>query len=116
MDKPRIFTIPFASVYPLYIQKAEKKGRTKAEVDAIIYWLTGYDQQTLQQQIDQNNDLETFFAQAPQINPNVTSITGLICGYRVEEIEDKLMQNIRYLDKLVDELAKGKTIEKILRK
>jgi len=116
MDKPRIFTIPFASVYPLYIQKAEKKGRTKAEVDAIIYWLTGYDQQTLQQQIDQNNDLETFFAQAPQINPNVSSITGLICGYRVEEIEDKLMQNIRYLDKLVDELAKGKTIEKILRK
>ena len=116
MDKARIFTIPFASVYPLYIQKAEKKGRTKAEVDAIIYWLTGYDQQTLQQQIDQNNDLETFFAQAPQINPNVTSITGLICGYRVEEIEDKLMQNIRYLDKLVDELAKGKTIEKILRK
>jgi len=116
MDKARIFTIPFASVYPLYIQKAEKKGRTKAEVDAIIYWLTGYDQQTLQQQIDQNNDLETFFAQAPQINPNVSSITGLICGYRVEEIEDKLMQNIRYLDKLVDELAKGKTIEKILRK
>ena len=115
MDKPRIFTIPFASVYPLYIQKAEKKGRTKAEVDAIIYWLTGYDQQTLQQQIDQNNDLETFFAQAPQINPNVSKITGLICGYRVEEIEDKLMQKIRYLDKLVDELAKGKTIEKILR-
>ena len=116
MDNVRVFKIPFASVYPLYIQKAEKKGRTKAEVDAIIYWLTGYDQQTLQQQIDQNNDLETFFAQAPQINPNVSSITGLICGYRVEEIEDKLMQNIRYLDKLVDELAKGKTIEKILRK
>jgi len=116
MDKARIFTIPFASVYPLYIQKAEKKGRTKEEVDVIIFWLTGYNKQTLQQQIDKNSDLETFFAQAPQINPNVSKITGLICGYRVEEIEDNLMQKIRYLDKLVDELAKGKNIEKILRK
>ena len=116
MDKEKIFSIPFASVYPLYIQKAEKKGRTKAEVDAIIFWLTGYNKQTLQQQIDRNSDFETFFAQAPQINSNVSKITGVICGYRVEEIEDKLMQNIRYLDKLVDELAKGKTMEKILRK
>ena len=115
MDNSRVFKIPFANVYPLYIQKAEKKGRTKAEVDAIIFWLTGYNNQTLQQQIDKSSDLETFFAQAPQINPNVSKITGLICGYRVEEIEDKLMQKIRYLDKLVDELAKGKTIEKILR-
>ena len=116
MKKPRIFTISFASVYPLYIQKAEKKGRTKAEVDAIICWLTGYDQQSLQLQIDKNNDLETFFTQAPQINQNTSKITGVICGYRVEEIEDKLMQKIRYLDKLIDELAKGKTMEKILRK
>lgn len=106
----------FASVYPLYIQKAEKKGRTKAEVDTIICWLTGYDQQSLQQQIDSNNDIETFFTQAPQINQNASKITGVICGYRVEEIEDKLMQKIRYLDKLVDELAKGKTMEKVLRK
>ena len=115
MKKPRIFTISFASVYPLYIQKAEKKGRTKAEVDAIICWLTGYDQQSLQLQIDKNNDLETFFTQAPQINQNTSKITGVICGYRVEEIEDKLMQKIRYLDKLIDELAKGKTMDKILR-
>ncbi|HEX2395084.1 MAG TPA: DUF2200 domain-containing protein [Bacteroidales bacterium] len=116
MEKPRIFTTSFASVYPLYIQKAEKKGRTKAEVDAIICWLTGYNQQSLQQQIDKNNDFETFFTQAPQINQNSSKITGLICGYRVEEIEDKLVQKIRYLDKLIDELAKGKTMEKILRK
>ena len=106
----------FASVYPLYIQKAEGKGRTKAEVDTIIHWLTGYDKRTLQQQIDKKSDFETFFAQAPRINPNVSKITGVICGYRVEEIEDKLMQRIRYLDKLVDELAKGKAMEKILRK
>jgi len=106
----------FASVYPLYIQKVEKKGRTKAEVDAIIFWLTGYNKQTLQQQIDRKSDFETFFAEAPQMNANVSKITGVICGYRVEEIEDKLMQNVRYLDKLVDELAKGKTMEKILRK
>lgn len=116
MDKARIFTTPFASIYPLYIQKAEKKGRTKADVDAIIFWLTGYNKQTLQQQIDKNSDFETFFAQAPQINPYVSKITGVICGYRVEEIEDKLMQKIRYLDKLVDELAKGKTMDKIFRK
>ena len=116
MAKHRIYTTSFASVYPLYVAKAEKKGRTKAEVDAIIFWLTGYTKQTLQQQIDKKNDFKTFFAQAPQINPNVSKITGLICGYRVEEIEDKLMQQIRYLDKLVDELAKGKTMEKIFRK
>jgi hypothetical protein len=116
MDNTRVFRMSFASVYPLYIKKAEKKGRTKEEVDAIIFWLTGYNKQTLQQQIDNNNDFETFFAQAPEINPNVSKITGVICGYRVEEIEDKLMQKIRYLDKLVDELAKGKAMEKILRK
>ncbi|MCB0495476.1 MAG: DUF2200 domain-containing protein [Cyclobacteriaceae bacterium] len=106
----------FAGVYPHYIQKAEKKGRTKAEVDEIIFWLTGYDEQALQHIIDKKTDFETFFAEAPQINPNVKKITGVICGYRVEEIEDKLMQQIRYLDKLIDELAKGKAMEKILRK
>ncbi len=116
MNNTRIFRTSFASVYPLYIQKAEKKGRTKAEVDEIIFWLAGYNKQTLQQQIDNKSDFETFFAQAPQINSNVSKITGVICGYRVEVIEDKLMQKIRYLDKLVDELAKGKTMEKILRK
>lgn len=116
MDNTRVFKMSFASVYPHYIQKAEKKGRTKEEVDTIICWLTGYDQQALQQQIDTKSDFETFFAQAPQMNPNVSKITGVICGYRVEEIEDQLMQNIRYLDKLVDELAKGKAMEKILRK
>jgi hypothetical protein len=116
MQNLRIFKTSFASVYPLYINKAEKKGRTKAEVDAIIFWLTGYNPQTLREQIDKKNDFEIFFAQAPQINPNVEKITGVICGYRVEEIEDKLMQKIRYLDKLIDELAKGKTMEKILRK
>jgi hypothetical protein len=106
----------FASIYPHYVLKAEKKGRTKEEVDAIICWLTGYDQQALQQQIDIKTDFETFFAEAPQINQNASKITGVICGYRVEEIEDKLMQKIRYLDKLIDELAKGKSMEKILRK
>lgn len=116
MNNTRIFKTPFADVYPLYIQKAEKKGRTKADVDAIIFWLTGYNKQTLQQQIDRKSDFETFFNQAPEINPNVSKITGVICGYRVEEMEDKLMQKIRYLDKLVDELAKGKVMEKILRK
>ncbi len=115
MENTRIFKMTFASVYPLYIQKAEKKGRTKAEVDTIIYWLTGYDEQTLHQQIECQVNFEDFFSQAPQINPNVSKITGLICGYRVEEIENKLMQQIRYLDKLVDELAKGKAMEKILR-
>jgi len=106
----------FARVYPLYIQKAEKKGRTKEEVDTIIFWLTGYNKQTLQKQIDKKNDFETFFAEAPEINTNVSKITGVICGYRVEEIEDKLVQRVRYLDKLIDELAKGKAMEKILRK
>lgn len=116
MNNTRVYRMTFASVYPMYIQKAEKKGRTKAEVDAIIFWLTGYDKHTLQKQIDKKTDLETFFAQAPALNPNVSKITGVICGYRVEEIEDKLMQKVRYLDKLIDELAKGKTMEKILRK
>jgi len=116
MNNTSVFKMSFASVYPLYIQKVEKKGRTRVEVDEIIFWLTGYDKQTLQQHIDDKTDFETFFAQAPQINPNVSKITGVICGYRVEEIEDKLMQQIRFLDKLVDELAKGKTMEKILRK
>ncbi|MBK8980822.1 MAG: DUF2200 domain-containing protein [Ignavibacteria bacterium] len=116
MDNTRVYKMSLAGVYPHYVQKAEKKGRTKEEVDAIIFWLTGYNKKTLQQQIDTKVDFETFFAQAPQLNPNVSKITGVICGYRVEEIEDKLMQKIRYLDKLIDELAKGKTMEKILRK
>ena len=116
MDNTRIFKMPFASVYPYYIQKAEKKGRTKAEVDAIIFWLTGYNKDTLKQHLDKKTDFETFFNKAPQINPNASKITGVICGYRVEEMEDKLMQKIRYLDKLVDELARGKAMEKILRK
>lgn len=112
---PKIFSMLFASVYLLYIKKVERKGRTKAEVDTIIFWLTGYSEQTFQQQIDKNNDFQTFFAEAPDFNPNTSKITGVICGIRVEEIEDKLMQKIRYLDKLIDELAKGKTMEKILR-
>ena len=116
MENTRVFKMSFAGVYPHYILKAQKKGRTKEELDTIIRWLTGYDQQALQKQIDKKVDFETFFAQAPQLNPNVTKITGVICGYRVEEIEDPLMRKIRYLDKLVDELAKGKTMEKILRK
>ncbi len=115
-NNERVYKMSFASVYPHYIQKAEKKGRTKAEVDEIIFWLTGYNEPALQQIIDDKTDFETFFAQAPNINPNVSKITGVICGYRVEEIEDKLMQKIRYLDKLIDELAKGKAMEKILRK
>src|SRR4051794_23750675 len=116
MKKERVYALHFARVYPLYIKKVESKGRTKEDVDTIIFWLTGYDKQTLQQQIDKKSDFETFFAQAPQINPNISKITGVICGYRVEEIEDKLMQQIRYLDKLVDELASGKPMDKILRK
>jgi hypothetical protein len=116
MPKHRIFAMKFAGVYPLYIQKAVRKKRTKAEVEQIICWLTGYDQAGLQQQIDQGNDFETFFAQAPAINPNSELIEGVVCGVRVEEIEDPLMQKIRYLDKLIDELARGKTMEKILRK
>lgn len=115
MEKHRIFTTSFASVYPHYINKVERKSRTKEEVDTIIYWLTGYSPEELQQLIDNKTDFETFFAQAPQMNANVSKITGVICGYRVEEIEDKLMQKIRYLDKMVDELAKGKAMEKILR-
>lgn len=115
MDYSRVFKMSFAGVYPHYIQKAEKKGRTKDEVDTIICWLTGYTKKELQKQIDRKVDLETFFGQAPQLNKNVSMITGLICGYRVEEIEDKLMQKIRYMDKLIDELAKGKKMEKILR-
>lgn len=115
MSNTRVFKMPFATVYPLYIQKAEKKGRTKAEVDTVIYWLTGYNEQTLQQQINNKVDFETFFNQAPQINPNAHKITGVVCGCRVEEVEDELMRKIRYLDKLVDELAKGKAMDKILR-
>lgn len=115
MKKPRVFTMSFSSIYPLYIQKAVKKGRTIDEVNQIIFWLTGYDERSLEQQIVNEVDLETFFNQAPQINPNASLIKGVICGYRVEEIEDELMRNIRYLDKLIDELAKGKAMEKILR-
>jgi hypothetical protein len=115
-DNTRIYKMSFAGVYPHYIAKAERKGRTKEELDTIICWLTGYDRQALQQQIDSKNTFKTFFDEAPQLNPNVSKITGVICGYRIEEIEDKLMKKIRYLDKLVDELAKGKTMDKILRK
>jgi len=116
MDNTKVYRMTFASVYPLYINKAERKGKTKEEVDTIIFWLTGYDAKSLQGQIDRKTDFETFFAEAPQLNPNVSKITGLICGYRVEAIEDKLMQQVRYLDKLIDELAKGKAMDKILRK
>lgn len=115
MNKERIYRILFSSVYPLYIKKAESKGRTKEEVDTVIFWLTGYNKKTLQQQIDKKNDFETFFAEAPQFNPNASKITGVICGYRVEYIEDKVIQKMRYLDKLIDELAKGRKMEKILR-
>jgi hypothetical protein len=115
MDKNRVFAMKFAKVYPLYVQKAENKNRTKAEVDQIICWLTGYDQKGLQQQIKQETDFETFFAQSPRFHPNAALIKGVVCGVRVEEIEDPLMQKIRYLDKLIDELAKGKKMEKILR-
>ena len=115
MSNERVFKMKIASVYPLYIQKAERKGRTKTEVDAVIHWLTGYDEQGFQDQLNRDVDFETFFAEAPQINPNASKITGVICGTRVEEIEDPLMQKIRWLDKLVDELAKGKPMEKILR-
>lgn len=111
----RVYKMSFASVYPLYINKVERKGRTKEEVDTIIYWLTGYDATTLQQQIANKTDFENFFAQAPKFNPNAVKITGVICGYRVEDIADPVMQKVRYLDKLIDELAKGKAMEKILR-
>lgn len=115
MENHRIFTTSFASVYPHYIKKVERKGHTKAELDEIIFWLTGYNEETFQQLLDDKIDFETFFEKAPQLNVNVFKITGLICGYRVEDIENPLMQKIRYLDKLVDELAKGKSMDKILR-
>ena len=108
--------MPFAKVYPLYVQKAERKQRTKAEVDQIIRWLTGYGQAGLQRQIDRGRDVETFFAQAPAMNPNAALIKGVVCGVRVEEVDDPLMQRIRWLDKLIDELAKGRAMEKILRR
>ena len=111
----RIFATGFSKVYPLYVQKAERKNRTKEEVDRIICWLTGYDQAGLQQQIEQESNLEAFFARAPAIHPNSSQIKGVVCGIRVEEVEDPLMQKIRYLDKLIDELARGKAMEKILR-
>jgi hypothetical protein len=114
--KPRIFTTSFGSVYPLYLQKAAKKGRTQNEVDEIITWLTGYSRERLQRVIDTKVDFETFFAKAPKLNPNVGLITGVVCGVRVEEVADPLMQKIRYLDKLIDELAKGKKMASILRK
>jgi hypothetical protein len=115
MAKHRIFTTEFSKVYPLYVQKAERKNRTKEEVDQVIRWLTGYDQKGLEKQLGKQNDFETFFAQAPAMNPNSSLIKGVVCGVRVEEVEDPLMRKIRYLDKLIDELAKGKPLEKILR-
>jgi len=115
-NNTRIFKMTFASVYPLYIQKAQKKGKTKEDVDRIIHWLTGYDQDALKQVLDEQRDFQTFFEQAPRMNPNTSMIKGVVCGIRVEEIEDELMQKIRYLDKLIDELARGKKMESILRK
>jgi len=116
MAKHRIYTTSFASVYPLYVAKAEKKGRTKAEVDQVISWLTGYDQKELETQLEDQTDFETFFAKAPGINPSRTLIKGVVCGVRVEDIKEQTMQEIRYLDKLIDELARGKTMDKLLRK
>jgi len=115
MAKHRIFTTEFSKVYPLYVQKAERKNRTREEVDQVIRWLTGYDQKGLEKQLGKHSDFETFFAQAPAMNPNSSLIKGVVCGVRVEEVEDPLMRKIRYLDKLIDELAKGKPLEKILR-
>lgn len=115
MPGHRIFTTAFSKVYPMYVQKAERKGRTKEEVDQVICWLTGYDVAGLQRQVERESDFETFFAEAPAMHPNRALIKGVVCGVRVEEIEDPLMQKIRYLDKLIDELAKGKAMEKILR-
>jgi len=116
MPQQRVFAMKFASVYPLYVAKAERKNRTREEVDEVICWLTGYDQAGLRQQVEQGNDFETFFAQAPAFHPNSALIKGVVCGVRIEEIEDPLMQKIRYLDKLIDELAKGKAMDKILRR
>ena len=115
MSLERVFAMIFAKIYPMYVQKAEKKGRTQQEVDECIFWLTGYDEKGLNAQIEQQTDLRTFFDQAPNFNPDANLIKGVVCGVRVEEVEDPLMQKIRYLDKLVDELAKGKAMEKILR-
>lgn len=115
MQKHRIYTTSFASVYPLYITKAERKGRSKAEVDQIIHWLTGYSQKALEKELKKQTDFETFFKDAPKLNPKRKLITGVVCGVRLEEIKEKTMREIRYLDKLIDELAKGKTMEKILR-
>ncbi len=114
--KPRIYTISFATVYPLYITKVERKGRTKKEVDEVIHWFTGYSQKKFETQLKKQTDMETFFAEAPQLNPARGLIKGMICGIRVEDIKEPTMQAIRYLDKLIDELAKGKAMEKILRK
>ena len=116
MIKPRIYTMSFARVYPAYVAKAEKKGRTKAEVDEIIRWLTGYSQEELEAQLEKQTDIETFLVKAPQLNPSRALIKGVVCGVRVEDIEEPTMREIRYLDKLIDELAKGKAMEKILRK
>lgn len=116
MRQEKVFAIKFSTVYPLYVKKVKSKGRPKEELDQVIRWLTGYSEKGLQQQIDGDSSLEAFFAQAPQLNPNAALIKGVVCGIRVEEIDDPLMQKIRYMDKLVDELAKGKALEKILRK
>lgn len=115
-DHARVLAYTFASIYRLYMQKVERKGRTKVELDEVLSWLTGYDAQGLQQQIDRKCDLKAFFAEAPRMHPNAVLVTGMICGYRIEEIEDALMRDIRRMDKLVDELAKGRALEKILRK
>jgi hypothetical protein len=116
MPRHRIFSTPFSEVYPLYVQKAERKGRTKAEVDEVICWLTGYDGVGLQRQIEQKTDFEAFFAQAPAMHPNRALVKGMVCGVRVEEVEEPLMKAIRQLDKLVDELARGKVMDKVLRR
>lgn len=115
MDKPRIYTMSFASVYPLYVQKAERKGRTRAEVDQIILWLTGHTAKSLKKAIDAGVDVETFYGEAPRFQPKASLIKGVVCGVRIEELEDETMRRIRYLDKLIDELARGKALEKILR-
>ena len=116
MNNPnRIYRLLVSSVYPLYVEKVKKKGRSKEDVDTVIFWLTGYDQTSFQNQVDKKVDFETFFLEAPKLNPNASKITGVICWYRVEEIEDPIVQKIRYLDKLVDELAKGKSMDKIIR-